>query len=146
MWKKSLCCLWVTEREQRAYQMQIILTDRMCREEKPTRCHWIVYCIYNMFNMFRALLCPSSGAQDYMGVITAYGVRCLGCWLSEVRYRAAGYASGMGDVARLQSSNIPHPWRIAGCPAPDLRQQTTKASHTIGGNNTHIFSSSWWWA
>ena len=30
-----------------------------------------------------------------MCVITAYGVRCLGCWLLEVRCRAVGYASGM---------------------------------------------------
>ena len=32
--------------------------------------------------MFRALLYPSSGALDYMCVITAYGVQCLvtGCW------------------------------------------------------------------
>ena len=36
-------------------------------------------------------------------VITAYGVRCLGCWLSEVRYRTAGYASGVRDVARATS-------------------------------------------
>ena len=51
------------------------------REEKPTRCHWKVYCTYNMLNMFRALLCPSSGARDYMCVITAHGVQCLvaGC-------------------------------------------------------------------
>ena len=71
----------------------------MCREEKPTRCHRMVYCTYNMLNMFRVLLCASSGARDYMRVITAYGVQCLGCWLSEVRYRTAGYASGMRDVA-----------------------------------------------
>ena len=43
------------------------------REEKPTRCYWIVYCTYNLLNMFRALLCPSSGARDYMCVVTAYG-------------------------------------------------------------------------
>ena len=57
---------------------------KACREEKPTRCHWMVYCTYNMLNMFRALLCPSSGARDYMCVITAYGVQCLvaGCWRS----------------------------------------------------------------
>jgi len=61
----------------------------------------MVYCTYNMLNIFRALLCPSSGARDYMCVITAYGVRCLGCWLLEVRYRTAGYAFGMRDVARL---------------------------------------------
>jgi len=32
-------------------------------------------------NMFRALLCPSSGARVYMCVVTAYGVKCLvtGC-------------------------------------------------------------------
>jgi len=53
----------------------------MRREEKPTRCHWMVYCTYDMLNMFQALLCPSSGARDYMCVITAFGVQCLvaGC-------------------------------------------------------------------
>ena len=46
-------------------------------------------------------------------VITAYGVGYLGCWLLEVRFRAAGR------------------------PPPDLQQPATKASHTIGGNNTY---------
>jgi hypothetical protein len=50
--------------------------------------------------MFRALLCPSSGARDYTCVITAYGVQCLGCWWSEVRCRTAGYASRIRVVAR----------------------------------------------
>jgi hypothetical protein len=59
-----------------------------------------------MLNMFRAPLCPSSGAEDYMLVITAYGVQCLGCWWSEVRCRAAGYASGMRDVARRSRCTI----------------------------------------
>ena len=48
----------------------------MRREEKPTLCHCMLYCTYDMLNMFRALLCPSSGALDYMCVITAYGVQC----------------------------------------------------------------------
>jgi len=41
----------------------------------------MVYCTYNILNMLRALLCPSTGAQDYVRVITAYGVQCLvaGC-------------------------------------------------------------------
>ena len=103
------------------------------REEKQTRCHRIVYCTYNMLNMIRALLCPSSGARDYMCVITSYGVQCLGCWLSEVRKR---------DIARLQSTYIPHSGRIACFPAPDIRQPATKALHTVGGNNTHLVSSS----
>ena len=39
------------------------------------------YCTYYMPNMFRALLCPSSGARDYLCVITAYGEQCFvaGC-------------------------------------------------------------------
>ena len=36
----------------------------MRREEKPTRCHCKFYCIYDTLNMFRALLCPLSGALD----------------------------------------------------------------------------------
>jgi len=48
-----------------------------------------------MLNMFRVLICSSSGARDYTCVIIAYGVRCLGCWLLEVRCRAAGYAFWM---------------------------------------------------
>ena len=34
-----------------------------------------------MLNMFRAFLCPSSGAIDYKYVLVAYGVQCLaaGC-------------------------------------------------------------------
>ena len=53
----------------------------MRREEKPARCHWMLYCTYDMLNMFRTLLCPSSGALDYTCVIAAYGVQCLvaGC-------------------------------------------------------------------
>jgi len=41
----------------------------------------MLYCTYDMLNMFRALLCPSAVARDYMWVITAYGVQCLvvGC-------------------------------------------------------------------
>jgi len=107
----------------------------------------MVYCTYNMLNIFRALLCPSSGTRYYTCVINAYSVRCLFCWLLVVRCRTAGYAFRIRDVARLrqQSSNIPHPERIAVCPVPDLQQTATKASHTIGGNNTHIVSTSWWW-
>jgi len=41
---------------------------------KPSRCYWMIYCTYNLLNMFRALTCPSSGARDYTCVIIAYGV------------------------------------------------------------------------
>jgi len=72
---------------------------RLSREEKPTRCLWMVYCTYNMLNMFWALLCPSSGACDYMCVQEE------GC---------------------CTSCSIPLSGCIACCPAPDPRQPATK--------------------
>jgi len=36
----------------------------------------MLYCTYDMLNMLRALLCPSSGALGYMCVIAVYGVQC----------------------------------------------------------------------
>ena len=117
----------------------------MRREEKPTRCHWMVYYTYNRLNMFRALLCPSSGARDYMCIITAYGVRCLGCWLLEVRCKQQAMRSEWGmllDSVEQHPSCRTHS-RLS---CTYLRQPATKASHTIGSNNTHIVSSSWWWA
>jgi hypothetical protein len=50
-----------------------------------------------MLNRFRALLCPSSGARDYMCVITAYGVQCLvdGCRGSGAEQEAVRPGRGM---------------------------------------------------
>ena len=39
----------------------IVITE----EQKPTRCHLLLYCTSYRLNMFRALLCPSSGAREY---------------------------------------------------------------------------------
>jgi len=92
-----------TTHHQLSFQLSFYLQRLNFQENFRTKyswTHWMVYCTYNMLNMFRALLCPSSGARGYMCVITAYGVQYLGCWWSEVRCRAAGYASGMRDVAR----------------------------------------------
>jgi len=34
--------------------------------KKPTKCHLVLYLflLYNLLNMFRATMCPSSGAED----------------------------------------------------------------------------------
>jgi len=58
----------------------------------------MIYFTYNMLNMFRALLFPSSGARDY---ITAYGVRCLRCWRSGAGEHAM--RPWMRDVVRATS-------------------------------------------
>jgi hypothetical protein len=59
-----------------------------------------------MLNMFRALLCPSSGARDYMCVITAYGVQCLvaGCRGSGAEQQAMRPGRRMLHVVQHPSS------------------------------------------
>ena len=45
----------------------------------PTRCNRGFYCrFYCLLNMFRAPLCPSSGAQEYYTVVAACGISCCG--------------------------------------------------------------------
>ena len=45
----------------------------------PTRCNRGFYCrSYCLLNMFRASLCPSSGAQEYYTVVAACGISCCG--------------------------------------------------------------------
>jgi hypothetical protein len=34
-------------------------------EEEQNRCYLVFYYTYDMLNMFRAALCPSSGTHDY---------------------------------------------------------------------------------
>ena len=36
------------------------------REENQLDATECFYCTYNLLNMFRALICPSSGARDYL--------------------------------------------------------------------------------
>jgi len=53
----------------------------ICRNKMPTtcRCNRGFYCrSYCLLNMFRASLCPSSGAQEYYTVVAACGILCCG--------------------------------------------------------------------
>ena len=43
--------------------------------------------------MFRAPLCPSSGAQEYYTVVATCGISCCGFQIAE------GYVSGLQDAA-----------------------------------------------
>ena len=52
---------------------------RICANKMPTRCNRGFYCrSYCFLNMFRAPLCPSSGAQEYYTVVAACGISCCG--------------------------------------------------------------------
>ena len=50
-----------------------------CGNKMPTTCNRGFYCrSYCLLNMFRAPLCPSSGAQEYYTVVAACGISCCG--------------------------------------------------------------------
>jgi hypothetical protein len=57
-----------------SYRMKVItLNPSVCKEtrkineeEEPTRCYLVFYYTYERLNIFRAALCPSSGAHDYI--------------------------------------------------------------------------------
>ena len=80
----------------------------MHREEKPTGCQCMLYCVYDTLDMFRALLCPSSGALDYMYAIAAYGVQCLaaGCRCQVQGSKVCVQEEG---CCTTESCNIPDP-------------------------------------
>jgi len=61
----------------------------------PTKCNKGFYCrSYFLLNMFRAPLCPSSGAQEYYTVVFRAVVFKLLVW-----YGTEGYVSGLQDAA-----------------------------------------------
>ena len=58
---------------------KIILKRLICGNKMPTSCNRGFYCrSYCLLNMFRASLCPSSGAQEYFTVVAACGILCCG--------------------------------------------------------------------
>ena len=107
------------------------------REEKLTRCHWMVYCTYNRLNMFGALLCPSSGGRDYMCFIAAYGLQCLvvGCRRSVQSSRLCVQKEGFCTTQVVQH---PFSWTHSLLPCTWPPTTNNQALHTISGNNTHI--------
>ena len=51
----------------------------ICGNKMPTRCNRGFYFrSYCLLNIFRAPLCPSSGAQEYYTVVAACGISCCG--------------------------------------------------------------------
>ena len=58
---------------------QMMKCMSLCGNKMPTRCNRGFYCrSYCLLNMFRAPLCPSSGALDYYTVVAACGISCCG--------------------------------------------------------------------
>jgi len=75
----------------------------------PTRCNRSSYCrSYCLLNMFRAQLCPSSGAEEYYTMVAACGISCCKAVVFKllVWCGAEGYVSGLQDVALGSNRSI----------------------------------------
>ena len=120
----------------------------ICGNKMPTRCNRGFYCrSYCLLNMFRASLCPSSGAQEYYTVVAACGISCCGfssSW-SGMELRV------MRPVCRMLVYQHPanqHPANRTHNPQIHTRPATwkTTARNTTDSNHCIILLSSWWWA
>ena len=119
-----------------------VLRVLICGNKMPTRCkRWFLYCIsYCLFNMFRAPLCPSSGAQEYYtdGCCLWY----LVLWFSSCR--SGVELRGMCPVCAM----LQHPAKRTHNSQFHTRPTTWKPEHQIAqaANICIILLSSWWWA
>ena len=102
----------------------------LCGNKMPTRCNrWISFCrSYCLLNMFRAPLCPSSGARDYYT-----GGCCLSCLV--LGFQVVGmvwswglcvrFAGNSGQTGHTTLSSTPY------------RQLENQAPNTTGSNHLY---------
>ena len=85
----------------------------VCGNRMPTRCNRGIYCrSYCLLNMFRAPLCPSSGAQEYYTVVAACCISCCG-------FQVAGL---VWSCSILQTGHI----TLSSTPDQQLENHSTK--------------------
>ena len=73
----------------------------------PTRCNRGFYCrSYCLLNMFRAPLCPSSGAQEYYAVVAACGISYCGFQVVALVWSWGLYVRFAGCCNILQTGHI----------------------------------------
>jgi hypothetical protein len=111
-------------------------------EEEPTRCYLVFYYTYDRLNMFRAPLCPSSGAHDYTA---DYHMGRL-----ILRLLMVGGLVQVGWLSfRVSDRTLDQP-TCTNQPAPANLHQTSN-HHQPKNQKAHvlisgIIVSSWWWA
>ena len=113
----------------------------ICGNKMPTRWNRGFYCkSHCLLNMFRASLCPSSGAQEYYTVFAACGISCCG-------FQVAGLVWSWGLCVRFVGCcSILQTGHITLSSTPDQLLDKTTAQNTTRSNHCIILLSSWWWA
>ena len=111
------CCIQDNTHPQPLISRKYI--QRMRGNKMPTRCKRGFYCrSYCLLNMFRAPLCPSSGARECYTVVAACGISCCG-------FQVAGLV--MCPVCRM----LQHPANRTHNPQLHTRPATWKPQHEI---------------
>ena len=122
----------------------------------PARCKIGFYCrSYCLLNMFRASLCPSSGAQGYYTVVAACGISCCGfqvaglVWSWGLCVRFAGCCCTAATVHKyfFFSNATTCPLRLRGLPPPPKLwlkcNQLLRLGHPVGAVTLSRWE--WWW-
>ena len=115
--------------------------ELICGSKMPTRCNRGFYCrSYCLLNMFRAPLCPSSGAQEYYSVVAACSISCCG-------FQVACLVRSWGLCVRFAGCcSIVQTGHITLSSTPDQLLEKTTAQNNTRSNHGIILLSSWWWA
>ena len=102
------------------YCIQLCL---ICGNKMPTRCNRGFYCrYYCLLNMFRAPLCPSSGAQEYYTVVAACGIWCCGFQVAGLVWSWGLCVRFAGCCSILQTGHI----TLSSAPDQQLENHCTK--------------------
>ena len=111
-----LCNSYITEQFMKIWCDFDLASSLICGNKMPARCNRGFYCrSYCLLSMFRAPLCPSSGAQEYYTVVAACGISCCG-------FQVAGLVWSWGLCVRF-----------AGCCSCSNLKTTVR--NTIGSNH-----------
>ena len=95
----------------------------MCGNKIPTRCNRGFYCrSYCLLNMFRAPLCPLSGAREYYTVVSACGISCCGFQFADLVRSWALCVRFAGCCSILQTGHI----TLSSTPDQQLENHSTK--------------------
>ena len=106
----------------------------------PARCNRGFYCrSYCLLNMFRAPLCPASGAQEYYTVVAACGISCCGFQVAGLVWSWGLCVRFAGCYSILQTRHI----TLSSTPDQQLENHSTKYHRQQPLYNT---LSSWCWA
>ena len=104
-------------------QTLTIKLSTICGNKMPTRCNRGFYCrSYCLLNMFRAPLCPSSGAKEYYTVVAACGIWCCGFQVAGLVWSWRLCVSFVGCCSILQTRHI----ALSSTPDQQFENHSTK--------------------